>query len=106
MTVIKTSGRELSEEEDAAQRITQVSIAKHGQTYWAKVKGFNVGAEKPLTVERTYRDKTYTIDCYVTTQIKDEYQAGTLQVGDFVLVSFIDGDPDKTCAILKVYKTW
>ena len=68
---------------------------KFGRVYWAKVKAFEPTAEKPLRVERTYRDKTHTINCYVTTQIRDEHQAGTLTIGDYVLISFIDGNPDK-----------
>ena len=39
-------------------------------------------------------------------QIKDEHQAGTLNIGDYVMISFIDGDPEKVCAILKAHKTW
>jgi hypothetical protein len=74
--------------------------------YWAKIKAFDAGTQKPLTVERTYKGTTHTIDCYVTTQIRDEHQTGTLTIGDYVIISFIDGDPEKACAILKVHKTW
>jgi len=35
-----------------------------------------------------------TVNYYVTMQVKDEHQAGTLTIGDYVIISFIDGDPE------------
>ena len=106
MTAIKTAGRELTEDEKDTREFSPATQTRYGRVYWAKVKGFNAAATKPLTVERTHRGTTYTIECYVTTQVKDGYQAGTLNVGDYVIISFIDGDPEKACAILKAHKTW
>jgi len=104
--VIKTAGRELTDDEKDAREFSPATQVRYGRVYWAKVKGFNAAATKPLVVERTHRGATHTIDCYVTTQVKDEYQAGTLTVGDYVIISFIDGDPEKPCAILKAHETW
>ena len=106
MTAIRTEGREFTGEEKDTRDFNPAKQVRYGRIYWAKAKGFNASSERPLTVERTYRGTTYTIDCYVTTQIKDEYQAGTLTIGDYVIISFIDGDPEKACAILKAHKTW
>jgi len=103
---IRTEGREFTEEEKDTRDFNPEKQVRYGRIYWAKVKGFEPTAEKPLTVERTYRNTTYTLNCYVTTQVKDEYQAGTLNVGDYVIISFIDGAPEKPCAILKAHKTW
>lgn len=75
-------------------------------TYWAKVKAFDTGAEKPMTVERTIDDTTYTVDVYVTERVKDLYQDGTLVVGDFVLIVFVDGQYSKRIATQKIYKSW
>jgi len=79
---------------------------KHGRAYWAKVRSFNAGAAKPLTVGRIYRGTEIVIDCYVAERIRELYQAGKLAVDDYVIVQFVDGDPDKPVAIEKAYKSW
>lgn len=74
--------------------------------HWAKISAFNAGAEKPLTVIRNYQGQDFTVNCYVTQSLVNDYQAGKLVIGDFVIVEFVDGDLDKPIAIAKVYKTW
>lgn len=71
----------------------------------AVVDSFNVGVVKPLTVKRTYEETEYTVDCYVSQDLVDLYPA-YLQVGDYVIVDFIDGDLTKPFASQKVYKSW
>jgi len=78
----------------------------YGRTYWAKVKSFSVGVEKPLKVGRDFKGAEVEIDCYVTERIKELYQAGKLAAGDYVLVQFIDGDSDRPIAVEKAHKTW
>jgi len=78
----------------------------YGRTYWAKVKAFSVGTEKPLKVGRDFKGAEVEIDCYVTQRIAELYQAGKLAAGDFVLVQFVDGDPDNPITIDKAYKSW
>jgi len=79
---------------------------KYGRTYWAKVWAFKAAAERPLTVGRIYKGREVEIECYVTERIRELYQAGKLAVDDYVLVQFVDGDPDKPIAVEKAYKSW
>jgi len=72
----------------------------------AKVVNFQTSNEKPLVVSRIWKRQERTVSCYVTEQLKDLYLAGTLVVGDFVTVDFIEGDIDKPLAMVKVYKSW
>lgn len=81
-------------------------IDRYGYVYWATVTAFNPAAEKPLMAERTYKGNTYVINCYVTEDLVEQYQAGKLQIGDFVTIIFVDGDSDKPLATQKVHKTW
>lgn len=78
----------------------------YGRTYWAKVKAFSVGAEKPLKVGRDFKGAEVEIDCYVTERIREFNAAGKLAAGDIVLVQFVDGDPDKPVVVEKAYKSW
>ena len=79
---------------------------KFGHAYWAKVRSFNIATEKPLTAGRIYKGQEIEINCYVTERIKELYQDGKLNIDDYVIVQFIDGDQDKPVAIAKGYKTW
>jgi len=72
----------------------------------AKVSGFQPASDKPLVVSRIWKGQERIVSCYVTEQLKDLYLAGTLVVGDFVTVDFIEGDIDKPLAMVKVYKSW
>jgi hypothetical protein len=76
------------------------------RTHWAEIKQFNIGQEKPLQGERTFNHIKYTFDCYVTQALINEYQAGQLQVGDYIIVEFIEGKINRPLAIAKVYKSW
>ncbi len=75
-------------------------------THWAKVDSFNQAEEKPMRVRRTWNSREYTVDCYVTENIKDQYQAGDVAVGDFVLVEFLEDSADKAVVFAKVLETW
>ena len=74
--------------------------------HWAQIESFSPSEVKPLTVTRNWRGHTITLDCYVTQDVVDNYQAGNLAVGDFVLVDFVDGDLDQPLAITKIYESW
>lgn len=75
-------------------------------THWARVESISLGEEKPIRVKRTWDGREYTVDCYVTETVKDQYQAGDIAVGDFVLVEFLEDSADKAIVIAKVYQTW
>lgn len=73
---------------------------------YAIVEDFNASAEKPLKVKRTLAGTDYQIWCYVSESVKNDYIAGTLQIGDVVIVIFVDKDITKPLAQQKVYKSW
>lgn len=75
-------------------------------THWAIVDSFNTGEEKPMRVKRTIGGYEYQVDCYVTETVKDQYLAGDVAVGDFVLVHFLDDDPNRAVVFAKVYRSW
>ncbi len=74
--------------------------------HWAVIESFNPSEVKPLTVTRTWRGHTITLECYVTQSVVDNYTAGDLEIGDFVLVDFVDGDLAQPLAVTKIYKSW
>lgn len=74
-------------------------------THLARVIAIDPDKEKPATVVRIWNSKDYTYDCYVTENVKDQWLAGDIVVGDFVLVHFIEGG-EKVIVIAKVLKTW
>ena len=84
----------------------ETPIDKYAKAYWARVRSFNTGTEKPLRVGRIYKGAEIEIDCYVTERIRELYQAGKLAVDDYVLVMFVDGDPEKPVGVEKAYKSW
>ncbi len=75
-------------------------------THWAVIDSFDIGQVKPMRVRRTWKGVEYTVNCYVTDGIKDQYQAGDIAVGDYVLVEFLEDDADKAIVFAKVFKTW
>jgi len=75
-------------------------------THWAVIESINVGNEKPALVRRTWEGREYSVNCYVTENIKDQYQAGDIVVGDFVLVEFLEDSADRAVVFSKVYRTW
>lgn len=75
-------------------------------SFWAVLEAINIAAVKPATIRRTWAGTDYTFDCYVSQYVKDEYQAGNIVIGDYVLVEVLDWDPDRMGVIAKVFKTW
>ena len=73
---------------------------------WAILEAVNVTAVKPATVRRTWENTDYVLDCYITQHVKDEWLAGNLAIGDYVLVEYLDQDPNKAGVVAKVVKTW
>ncbi len=73
---------------------------------WAILEGVNVTAVKPATVRRTWQSTDYVFDCYITQHVRDEWLAGRIAIGDYVLVEYLGLDPNKAGVIAKVVKTW
>jgi len=75
-------------------------------THLARLDAINPQAIKPATVTRTWKGKDYIYDCFVTENIKDQWLAGDIVIGDLVLIEYIESDTDKAIVIHKVFKTW
>lgn len=75
-------------------------------THWASIDSFNPDEVKPMRVGRIWEGKEYSVDCYVTETIKDQYLAGDIVAGDFVLVEFLEDSADRAIVFAKVLKTW
>lgn len=75
-------------------------------THWARIDSFNVAEMKPVKVKRTWNGKEYTVNCYITESIKDQYLAGDIVIDDYVLVEFLEDSADKAVVFAKVLKTW
>jgi len=75
------------------------------------ITGFDPGRAKPIHVRRRYMGVNYDFWCLGTQSVKDQYQQGMIQIGDYVLVSFIEEIPNSTerhVAIVtdKVFQSW
>jgi len=57
-------------------------------------------------VRRTWEGVDYVLDCYITQHVKDEWLAGNIAIGDYVLVEYLDQDLNKAGVLAKVVKTW
>lgn len=77
----------------------------------AKLVAIDPGALRPATVTRKFLGETYQVSCLVSQTAVELYQAGKLQVGDFVIVVFIDEIPDTqeynlAIVVDKVWRSW
>ena len=57
---------------------------------WARLEAVNVTAAKPATVRRTWEGTDYVLDCYITQHVKDEWLAGNIAIGDYMLIEYLD----------------
>lgn len=76
-----------------------------------KVVSIDVTKARPVKVARKWRGTTFNADCLVTQNIVTLYQAGKIQIDDYVIVSFIDEIPDTqevnlAIVVDKVFKSW
>ena len=66
---------------------------------------------RPATVTRKWRGMTFNIQCLVSQTVVDMWVADDLNIGDYVIVSFIDEIPDTdevnlAIVVDKVYESW
>lgn len=85
-------------------------LLPHSQ-HIGKLIAVDTGLAKPAMVRRWYEGDTYDIQCLVSQSVVDMWIADTLNVNDFVIVSFIEEIPNTTeidiaVVVDKVYKSW
>lgn len=76
-----------------------------------KIVEVDTSRVKLLRVERKYYGVTYSFWCLVTQSVKELYQLGEVEIGDYVLVSFIEEMPngvERNVAIVtdKIFVSW
>ena len=108
---------DLGEEVEVSQYMYVLNLAvitpadlPHSQ-HIAILTEIDAGRIKPATVIRKYLGENYQVRCLVSQMAKDLYQAGDLQIGDYVIVTFIDeipGSQEYNIAIIvdKVWESW
>ena len=73
-------------------------------THIATLVSINVANPRPANVKRVWEGRDYFYDCFVTETVKDQYLAGDIVVGDYLLVHF---DPiGGQIVTAKVFKSW
>ena len=76
-----------------------------------KLTAVDTGLARPATVTRKWHGMTFDVQCLVSQTVVDLWVADTLNVGDYVIVSFIDEIPDTeevnlAIVVDKVYDSW
>lgn len=59
---------------------------------------------RPVRIKRVWKGNDYFYDCFVTESVKDQYVAGDVAVGDYVIVHF--DDIGEQIVTAKVFKSW
>ncbi len=73
-------------------------------THLSTIEAIDPSMAKPVRIKRVWEAKYYFYDCLVTESVKDQYVAGNVKVGDYVIVHF--DDIGEQIVTAKVYKSW
>lgn len=73
-------------------------------THISIIEAINTSKARPVQVRRTWEGKDYFYDCLVSESVKDQYLAGDVAVGDYVIVHF--DDIGEQIVTAKVFKSW
>lgn len=73
-------------------------------THLSILEAVNTGQLKPARIKRVWEGRDYFHDCFVTESVKDQFVAGDVKVGDYVLVHY--DDMGEQIVIAKVFKSW
>lgn len=70
------------------------------------IKEIDVQAARPVTVVRKAFGKLFDISCVITEDIKTQYLAGKIDVGDIVIVTYCEERAEDAIVTSKVFKSW
>lgn len=73
-------------------------------THIAIIDAIDITKARPVRVKRVWEGEDYFYDCLATESIKDQYVAGDVVVGDYVIVHF--DDIGELVVVAKVFKSW
>ena len=92
------------EELDKFNQRSVEGLAPPASTHISSIEAIDTSKARPVTIKRMWRNKPHYYDCFVTEAVKDDYLAGNIAVGDYVVVTFDDvGEP---LVMAKVFKSW
>lgn len=73
-------------------------------THISTIDAIDTTKARPVRIKRVWEGRDYFYDCLVTESVKDQYLAGDVKVGDYVIVHF--DDIGEQIVTNKVYKSW
>lgn len=73
-------------------------------THISTIDAIGTSKAKPARIKRIWEGRNYFYDCFVTESVKDQYIAGDVAVGDYVIVHF--DDIGEQIVTAKVFKSW
>ena len=73
-------------------------------TYISVINSIDASKARPVRVKRVWEGRDYFYDCFVSESVKDQYIAGSVAVGDYVLVHF--DHIGEQIVTAKVFKSW
>ena len=68
------------------------------------VDAIDTDAARPARIKRVWEGQAYFYDCLVAESVKDQFVAGDIVVGDYVVVHF-DGMGEQI-VMAKIFKSW
>lgn len=73
-------------------------------THISVIDAIDTAKARPVRVKRVWEGRDYFYDCLVTESVKDQYLAGDVAVGDYVIIHF--DDIGELVVTAKVFKSW
>jgi len=73
-------------------------------THISTIDAVDTTKARPVRIKRVWEGEDYFYDCLATESVKDQYIAGDVKVGDFVIVHF--DDIGEQIVVAKVFKSW
>ena len=73
-------------------------------THISTIDAIDTAKPRPVRIKRTWGGRDYFYDCFATQTVKDEFVAGKIAIGDYVLVHF-DAIGEQIVTA-KVFKSW
>jgi len=73
-------------------------------THISTIDAIDVAKARPVRIKRTWEGNNYFYDCLATETVKDQYVAGKIAIGDYVIVHF--DDIGEQVVEAKIFKSW
>ena len=104
LTAVALEVREPTQDEIDGFNQLAVELEPPVSTYLGSIEAIDPSKARPVSIKRMWRNKAYHYDCFVTETVKDQYLAGSIAVGDYVLVHY--DDTGEQVVVAKIFKSW